>query len=878
MNKLDLKTFLSKIKQTKRLRDEVRQWEKSYKARSPVKKNLIQKILDQLKSSDLEGESSIQDSYYSIFSFWLTRIIDWYLLFLIFIIPLYFLPVTVSPVFVQKNLFFEISVGILALLILVHFMANGQIAYPKSHLRTAYFTAIAAYIISFAVSPNKIEGLKSYVSSSNIISIVCIFVFFLILTTRFNDFKKLFKIIKILLASGFCLSIFSLLQFAHIYLLPWSFTKNESFNPIGSVNAYAIIIACYSILAAISFVFIKDLKIKIFSLATFFSTLLTIFIIAYSKAWQLVLLSSLFTLGIYFYRILINNSAWEKTKRIVFKTNASLLVFILIIIVGCFSLFKIYTKEPIVDAPEGSFLNPKLLLDVVPSSEKTLSIIFDVWRDSVWNLFFGTGPGTFIQSYNLYRGQDLSDTIFWNSSFAQGSSFYLTLVAETGLIGLLAFTFLLIIVLFYFIKGTSICCKRQDLTGDEFGLYLISLNLLLISTLSLFIYKGNLVSIFIFGVASAVNVTIYTLTTGHESLSKYRYLVLVGSNQWSTFTSIITFIAIIGVVVFLWFDSKRLIAFAYFSESINQYSISDVRQSYNNLVQSLKINNEDPLILEKAAQVCLARVQKLDLMNNPDKQSEAEGYYNEAITYAKRATELAPGEADPWYFLGSVYESSLNFLNNDSADTAFQYAYDSYQKAIERDPDNPERRVNLIRLAISYTDILEIRINLEKQSGDVLNSKSDVYKKVANWYTGRQNTLLMGYKTALEAIKLKNNYIIAYYYLAQVSERLVKYQEATDAINKALILDPQNENYLFLKGFIQYKNSDYTGAEKSLLDALGLNPNHAEANYLLALTYQAQNRTDEAKAQFDKFKTVQPKSNLPSMSEIKSIQLKSSPN
>lgn len=83
-------------------------------------------------------------------------------------------------------------------------------------------------------------------------------------------------------------------------------------------------------------------------------------------------------------------------------------------------------------------------------------------------------------------------------------------------------------------------------------------------------------------------------------------------------------------------------------------------------------------------------------------------------------------------------------------------------------------------------------------------------------------------------------------------ERDEKINEAFELIQQAVKIDPTNSSYLDSLGWAYFKLGKFSEAEDYLKEAAGLNPTSATINEHLGDVYQKQNKTELARAAWQK--------------------------
>lgn len=77
-----------------------------------------------------------------------------------------------------------------------------------------------------------------------------------------------------------------------------------------------------------------------------------------------------------------------------------------------------------------------------------------------------------------------------------------------------------------------------------------------------------------------------------------------------------------------------------------------------------------------------------------------------------------------------------------------------------------------------------------------------------------------------------------------------EWEEAREALEKAVHLVPQDPLYLLHLGFVYYRLKENERAEETLREALRIRPDDVEIRYFLGLVLKAQKKNEEAKEEF----------------------------
>ncbi len=181
------------------------------------------------------------------------------------------------------------------------------------------------------------------------------------------------------------------------------------------------------------------------------------------------------------------------------------------------------------------------------------------------------------------------------------------------------------------------------------------------------------------------------------------------------------------------------------------------------------------------------------------------------MSAAQLAVENDGTNPHNWAMLGSIY----SVLVPQEVEGAYDRARGAFESARALDPHNPSRTLALARLAFAAGD-----------------------EEAARAF-------------AQEAIGQKQNYVDAMLFLAQVDIAAGNTEGAIAAAEAVTTLEPQNPVRFFQLGVLQLANDAVPAATASFERAIALNSNFADARYYLAVAYDEQGRSDDAREQIN---------------------------
>lgn len=181
------------------------------------------------------------------------------------------------------------------------------------------------------------------------------------------------------------------------------------------------------------------------------------------------------------------------------------------------------------------------------------------------------------------------------------------------------------------------------------------------------------------------------------------------------------------------------------------------------------------------------------------------GKIDEASVSLKRSVELAPDHALGHYFLGGLLR----------AQKQPQEAIDEFNRVLELDPANADAYIDLAGAAVQIPNYELAEIALVK----AVELHPDNF----------------AYRMALAHLYVDHTYRV---------------DRALPQLEAALRLNPKSADAKDLQGWAQYLTINTAAAEKTLRDAIQLDPSSAASYYHLGVVLEQLGRTNEAKAAY----------------------------
>lgn len=388
------------------------------------------------------------------------------------------------------------------------------------------------------------------------------------------------------------------------------------------------------------------------------------------------------------------------------------------------------------------------------------------------NALFGTGPSTFINSFTRFKPAELNNTVFWDTLFIKPKSYYMMVIVEAGLLGIISFLYLLFRV---FKKALSPQSLKQafskelpsDATILKLTLVLVLLSLFTTSTGAfLFGFLFIVISLFLTFEKFNDNSGVDDLTlsvTGESNKNKGKTSSLITGVE-KVFSLHILFSLIVAVVLTFTgaFVARVFLGDYFFYSPFNRpQTVIDLRNNYSKAINANR-NNDFYIRSMIQADKRLARVLAQQINNaNEDNLNEeqlnvlANQITNTLRLAARRSDAITTGgfavNVQNWEEKALLYQNTIG-----TVDRAGITAVESYATASALNPLNP-------RIPASIGSVYYALEN---------------YQQAATFFN--------------RAILLKNNYAVPRYNLAKTFEQVRQYENALAVAETLLDILPQD--------------------------------------------------------------------------------------
>jgi len=650
----------------------------------------------------------------------LDKIIKYGLYLLAFIFPLFFLPQTLSSTAAAKQILLSAFCFLILILWLIKIISSGKLSFVWNKLSLAVLLFISALGVSTVFSTAKIQSFWGMnFEPDTFFSFILYGLVFFLFANLIKEKEKKAVLISFLMGSG-VLALLFLFQVV---------------NPIGTAQGLAVFLgSAFLILMAV----LNDIGLqKLFKILGGILGLIlfaAIFLINYWVVWM----------GIAFGMAIIIFNKLKKISTISSKQTNPLKPLFLPLCIFVLALIFIFLK-----VPTGNLIN--IPAEISPTYQATFDISTNTLQEGTKNMIFGSGPSTFGYQYNLYQIGGLNSTNFWQLRFNQGIAVLPTLLTTSGILGILALLFLIVVFFFQGLKSLRVGeVKPSQLAALIGSAYFL---------ISWFLYPANFCLMF----AAFLMLGLFT-----ASSPRTKEFLFTKSPQKAFMIMLLGVFMIAGSVFGFYTVSQKYAGEVIFNQGLSLIN-NDEPKLDEGIVKIYKAIELDPKdsYFRNLSQAFLFKMS--EVANNQElEQEQKQALFQQAVSNAEtsinQAITLNPKNSQNWLQSGSVYENFALF----GIKGAEEMAVSKYQKAAELDSQNPQILLNIGR---TYKLIAE-----RSEDEEIKNQNLD---------------LALG--QFQKSINLKINFSAAYYLIAQVYEMKEDKEKALENYQIVLQLEPDNE-------------------------------------------------------------------------------------
>lgn len=639
----------------------------------------------------------------------------------IFLTPLIFSPFTFDTLELPKQSFLGIMVSVGLILWLLKMVLQKSFSLRRTPLDIPILVFVGVYLISSLVSISPLVSLLGFYGrlSSSFISTIYLVVLYYLTVNNMKTDKEISGVFLSLFMSAILVALIGILQIFGIYILPSSVTQIKTFNTVGTLNAMAVFLMGVVPLGLAQSLFKKSESRISFTVSTVFMFILLI-LLNIQAAW-LGLLAA--TIGIGALAI------YKKSK----DMNWSLLA-----IPGVLALLSI------VFVFYSSF-GVNLPKEVTLSKDRAVSQVQKVVKEKP---IFGSGPETYVFNFSKHRTADMNKAPEWSLRFDKAGGEWLTILATTGILGLLSFGFVVVMALVLGIK--------QSINSSDTSKYLsmgLTGTVLAISVYGLFYYTNSSLSLVLW--VSLALISLLSLRNKKDEAPK-EIGVTSGSLEVKVFSSVFLVLLLLGSFYSIYYSTQAYGADVKYREGLElALTDEDLSKSEKALKEAIEKNGQRENYRLSLARLLLIEANIESQKENQDDvdTEKIQSLLARAIDEGKLAVNLNPMSVANWESMAVIYRNASLYATG-----AIDWIKATYSEAINLEPTNPI----------------------------LVNGLGQAY--LTNKETDRAKELFS------EAIALKDNFADPYFNLALAHKDAKEYDAAIAQFNKFLELVPDNED------------------------------------------------------------------------------------
>lgn len=714
-------------------------------------------------------------------------------LFMLFAgVPLFFTGLSFQGVVFEKQIYFYFWV----LIALVSWAAKGSVTGEMKIKRTPLDIPIALFLVTYIVSTflsvdrwHSFWGFFGDPSRGFMTIISGVIVYYLVLS-NFN--KNNFKwILGGLIGSSFLISLFSIVTFFGLKIVPDSISTFVPLSLIGTVSGLKIFSGMMiPVIMVAAFKMNESEKKSINILSYVVLAIIPINLLLISMMFDFTI-AIIILFGMGFFLLYILSHVVRPKENLTWIPMVVFVLAMVVLMVGKNDLANI--NAPVEVAPD-----LKISWEVVKGGLKE-------------NAFFGSGPATYGYDFSKYKPQEFNGNLFYGIRFYQGTGLFFESFSTMGIFGLLTLLALAIV----FINVAIYLISRDKEKNKVYSLGILSATLILIFSSFIFRVEGTILLLGI--LMGSLTMAIIYMESGIDD--KYLKLSLKASPKFALTLAFIFIIVSAGVATLFVYIGKAFVADIYAGSAIREKTITE-ESSIKSLTKAITLNGKEGRYYSRVGQeyMVLANQEAVKKEGEMD-ADKLRNYVNKAVAYAKQGVAIMPNDALSVSVLAQIYESLALYAND-----ALAFASKSYEDLLVLEPHNP----------MAYLKLGQIKII------PAIGEKDEAKKKAAIKEAQGQFD---------RAIEEKGNFAEAYYYLAITQNALEQQDAVIDSMIKAVNSEPNNVTYKFNLGRAYQEKGgeeDVENARKLYEHILSGSPEEVNTIFALGTLYEKKGEKDKS--------------------------------
>lgn len=726
---------------------------------------------------------------------------QWCLLILAALLPVWFLPTTVSPVVFNKVFFVTFLTIVSVLCYLAHAILRGRVALPLHYSWTAFIAALLVWVVSALLTSQVIMslvGVGDEVTATSTLLVLGILAFMIgILFGTPKEYTRL----MIALGAGFALLLISLLFFAlGGGRLLGDIFASRSFNTIGLWRNVALVLGFY-VLLAYPFLLRATGRAKTILAVLFVAGLLGMLVVNVPIAWGIVA---------FFAIMFLSYAIWQ---RVVSGTLLGISMLLLLIsLFGFFSQDIMLNTTPIA-AP----------LEVNVSHQATFGLLKSALPEK---LLLGHGPASFTYLWDRFKPLEVNQLLFWNTRFALGSSLLFTIPAEVGILGALTFFAFLALVWFAALRAATI-------SGDQ---WLFALSAFVAVSYMMLVWALYPVgyTLVVFGfIALGLGFAVSRMT---GLVSSYEVVLFREGPSGFVASLFLVFLMILGTGG-IYLAGTRYAGQVAFARGVNAFNREgNIDRAETQFASAIRFDRRNSAYARSLSQLYVFKARNI-AQTNAAPQAIG-GQFTDALDRAIRAGQDAirttPLDFENYQSLGKVYE----FLIPLGTDGAMQAAIAQYEEGTKHAPKNPmllrDQALAYFAEAVRTNNVsfLEQAATALQKAVELKSNYTDAHFLLAQIYDTQGNSP-EAIRRSEAAVFLSPNDIGTLFQLGFLYYKANRLSDAGIVLERAVAINTNYSNARYFLGLIYDRTNRRAEAINEFEKIAVLNPSNGEVQTIL---------------------------------------------
>lgn len=573
--------------------------------------------------------------------------------------------------------------------------------------------------------------------------------------------------------------------------LPLGSFFSVTVTPVGLFNDLAIFAGLIIILSLVT---LAQLPIRA-SLQYFIVLLvgLSLFVLMVVNFFNVWLVVGFFALVVLMY-LLSRDTIFRSAKNAPLENSRTLIILstIICVVSVVFVVAGDYAGSKMADITNVDYV------EVRPSFSATLGIIKSVYHEQV---LFGVGANRFSDAWRLHKDPSINETIFWDTDFTAGSGFVPTVFVNLGVFGG--------VLLISFHLGLLYLGYRMLLRPSHFDPYWYYFG---VASFTAACFLWGMSYVYVPGAAVLLLSALFSgfvfVAAAALVPQTVRSIPLMVNRQRGFLIMTVSILFLVVSVGTLYTVGKQYVAQVSFNKASQT---ATTPAEFEQAISHAFALYPDERFISAQAQAQLIKLSSLLGIESPseEQQKAFADAANTAILSAEEAMKLDLSDPDHHAVLAGVY-SRLSLVGVTGAQ---KRAATELSEAQRLDPQNPSYHL--------------ITAQNAAQIGDIETARTEVAK----------------------SLELKRNFTEAMYLSAQIDISEGKTDSAIETTRSIITLEPGNPTRYFQLGVLLAATDKKNEAIAAYQAAIELDPQYANARYLLAIAYLDSGETEAALSQ-----------------------------